>query len=533
MGDPDLLAPARTVETILVDLGDQSATGCLQVCDEEGDEAEVYLRDGMVYAVFVPGRRPMLGARLISSGSLTPEALAEALEVQRTELQGWRLGELLVHLGYVDRVVVEAFVSEQVRDGLTDLLGWPVSSWKFRKSKKTRQDVAPPIPVIELLAQLHDRRTTWESIAAVVGGASGVPFLSSRSGASGDIVLDPHDWALLCKIDGNRNLAELAGECGFTLFEAGQVVRHLVAAGLADVQEPLADAADVSPDEVRAADVPEPAASHGDPLAVALAQISQTGATDPEADDQADDQSHAATTLDARFALDLRAEQMENAHDLPLIPPWSTLEPDPVARPVWPEAVPDIGSGSGIGSGSLEGPRTSHDPGADQPGTPELDELVAPEPELVAPEPELVELKTGAPERRTADDGLADEIVPDGLSFAAELRALSLSSPAPAPAHDREPPSIDDITPEETDAGAPADEAGADEDELSSQPGAGTTDPTAETTDTAALLRELSRLTFGEEPEPNRPGATPLAPPRPSGPPVEPPRRRRGLFGRT
>ena len=30
-------------------------------------------------------------------------SLAEALEVQRTELQGWRLGELLVHLGFVDR----------------------------------------------------------------------------------------------------------------------------------------------------------------------------------------------------------------------------------------------------------------------------------------------------------------------------------------------------------------------------------------------------------------------------------------------
>ena len=27
----------------------------------------------------------------------------KALEIQRTELQGWRLGELLVHLGYVDQ----------------------------------------------------------------------------------------------------------------------------------------------------------------------------------------------------------------------------------------------------------------------------------------------------------------------------------------------------------------------------------------------------------------------------------------------
>ena len=43
--------------------------------DQEGDEAEVYLRDGQVYAVSVPGRRTMLGVRLMSSGALSPLAL--------------------------------------------------------------------------------------------------------------------------------------------------------------------------------------------------------------------------------------------------------------------------------------------------------------------------------------------------------------------------------------------------------------------------------------------------------------------------
>ena len=136
----------HTVESVLRDLADSRATGCLLVRDQEGDEAEVYLRDGQVYAVSVPGRRVMLGVRLMSRGALTPEALAEALEIQRTELQGWRLGELLVHLGYVELSVVEEFVVEHLKDALTDLLGWPVAAWKFRKNKKTRQDVAPPDP---------------------------------------------------------------------------------------------------------------------------------------------------------------------------------------------------------------------------------------------------------------------------------------------------------------------------------------------------------------------------------------------------
>src|SRR5205085_3071800 len=100
----------------------------------------------------------MLGVRLMSSGALTPEALAEALEAQREELQGWRLGELLVHLGYVDREVVEAFVAETVRDAMSDLVRWQTGRWRFRKAERTREDVATPTTVDELLAAVSRRQ---------------------------------------------------------------------------------------------------------------------------------------------------------------------------------------------------------------------------------------------------------------------------------------------------------------------------------------------------------------------------------------
>src|SRR3954462_6639399 len=127
---------------LLLQLADEDATGCLHISDAEGDEALIYCRWGLVYSVSVPGRRPQLGAKLVSSGALAPEALADALEAQRTELQGWRLGELLVHMGYVDQPVVEAFIKEQVHDAVWDLIKWVDGAWKFRKNEKTREDVA-------------------------------------------------------------------------------------------------------------------------------------------------------------------------------------------------------------------------------------------------------------------------------------------------------------------------------------------------------------------------------------------------------
>ncbi len=231
---PDGGFPAR-VDSLLLELASQEATGCLTLTEPEGEQSSVWFRDGLIYAVSVPGRRPLLGVRLMSSGALTPEALAEALEVQRTELQGWRLGELLVHLSFVDRDVVESFVSEQLRDQVADLLEWDVVEKKFRNGKRTRQDVAPPIEVTDLLALARERDARWAEIVPFIGGADSVPVLSTATAAASDVVLGPYDWAMLCKVDGIRTIADLADDCGFTVFEAGMVVVGLVDAGLVDI----------------------------------------------------------------------------------------------------------------------------------------------------------------------------------------------------------------------------------------------------------------------------------------------------------
>src|SRR4051794_35467374 len=272
-------------------------SGCLHVIDPEGDEALVYVKTGLIYSVSAPGRRPSLGARLVSSGALAPEALAEALEAQRNELQGWRLGELLVHLGFVEQPVVEAFVVEQVRDSMSDLMRWTAGRWRFRKTEKAREDVAPPMPVSELLAEVAWRHTQWNDIAETVHGPGAIPVLSSRAPASADVTLDADAWSLLCKVDNERALAEIARECGYTLYEAGQIVYRLVQAGLLDVEEDLTVEPAPAPvpeelavDEIAVSEVvahdPEPAhpyASLGDiTAAVASALSSPAPAAEPE-----------------------------------------------------------------------------------------------------------------------------------------------------------------------------------------------------------------------------------------------------------
>ena len=265
---------------VISDLATSSAIGCLHVEGPDGDEALVYLKSGAIYSTYLPGRRPQLGARLISSGALAPEALEEALEAQSTELQGWRLGELLVHLGFVEASVVESFGIEQVRDACFELSRWTSGKWKFRKNEKTREDIAAACEVVAILDEILRREQEWAILVDVIRGTDSVPLLGAGGLASAEMALDQDEWALLCKVDGERNIHQLARDCGFTDFEAGQIVSSLVMTGLLEI-DTLA-AADTEDGEGAEVAAPLP------PRSAAARLMAAFGGGDPDVSDDTD-----------------------------------------------------------------------------------------------------------------------------------------------------------------------------------------------------------------------------------------------------
>jgi len=98
---------ATDVAAVLRLLADGAAGGCLHLSGACGEQAQVYLRGGLVYALHGPGERT---ARLGSTGALDPEAL-------------------------------------------TDLLHWSSGTWSFRVNQRTREGVVFPTPVAELLPE--------------------------------------------------------------------------------------------------------------------------------------------------------------------------------------------------------------------------------------------------------------------------------------------------------------------------------------------------------------------------------------------
>jgi hypothetical protein len=227
-----------TAETILRDLGQSGASGVLEINHPAGEMSHVWVRVGRIYAMQVPGYRPALGIRLLSGGLVSPEQLSAAAAEQRDRFPGHLIGQVLVGMGFVDGQVIDAFVRDQVRDQVADLLDLEVISAEFHEGRHVRQDIIEPTDIEQLLAVARENRDRRADVLNRVGGAHVTPVLGPPGTGPAQTPLGPYDWALLCRVDGRRDLTELARVCGFTVVEAAQVVADLAMTGLLAIPTP-------------------------------------------------------------------------------------------------------------------------------------------------------------------------------------------------------------------------------------------------------------------------------------------------------
>jgi hypothetical protein len=244
-----------TPEALLQELGRQGASGVLEISHPGEDVSYAWFREGRIYAMHVPGYRPALGIRLLSGGILSPEQLSAAAAEQRERFPTHLIGQVLVGMGLVSTEVIDAFVQEQVLDQVADLLDLPVEDSAFHPGRRIQQDIITPTDVDELLEIARQRRAHRCDILAAVGGPHVVPALGPPGNGPAQTPLGPYDWALLCRVDGTRDVTELARVCGFTVQEAAQIVSDLALTGLlvipprpAPPDEPLAPVVTLHPE---------------------------------------------------------------------------------------------------------------------------------------------------------------------------------------------------------------------------------------------------------------------------------------------
>ena len=142
------LAPA------LLSAADDHVTGELSTVLAGGDHARVFIEQGRVYSVVVRDGGRSLGERLVSAGALEAMDLELALAAQNSDVPGWRIGELVVHLGFDGTAQVRACLAEQMQEMLGWLLNQPPTQWRMRPGSRTRAAFATPLDVRPILSEL-------------------------------------------------------------------------------------------------------------------------------------------------------------------------------------------------------------------------------------------------------------------------------------------------------------------------------------------------------------------------------------------
>lgn len=234
------------LRSVLSDLGRARATGQLVMRDRVGHQASVQFYEGAIVGLQIPDHRPRIGMRLVAAGVVSPDQLAAALDTQRREAErdgstgnGPRVGDVLVSSGAVSRAVVEQVARAQLADNMASLLTWEVSETRF-ESVASGGSPSPselPVNVEQLLVEADARRPILLELLRRQGGPTAVPDLVGVPTFDPHPTLGPHDWALLCKIDGRRKTIELAQSCGFTMLEVAQTLDGLISAGLVSIEQ--------------------------------------------------------------------------------------------------------------------------------------------------------------------------------------------------------------------------------------------------------------------------------------------------------
>jgi len=117
------------IYTILRLLGRTGSSGLLRV-HTDNLEATIAVHGGCVLRASI-GTGPALGEALVSRGAIEPDAIAEALALQRILTPRKPVGSILVGLGVIGKARVGEALVEGVRNVIAQVATWSVGSYEF------------------------------------------------------------------------------------------------------------------------------------------------------------------------------------------------------------------------------------------------------------------------------------------------------------------------------------------------------------------------------------------------------------------
>jgi hypothetical protein len=216
----------------LVKMSAKTGVLSLRRKDEHG---LLYFRDGHVYYATLEPQIVPLGERLVRSGRISPEQLAEALAEQRDAAEGIRIGGILVAKGFIERTTLVEAVADQIEEAAFSLLTWTEGEFDFRAGGPAAdEEIVVELSVDGVILDGVRRLDEWDLIINSLGSLQHVPRLAwdDDVAARGGVQLTAEDWRVVSSVDGRRDIGSVIRECGLNRFAAAKVIYRLANTGL-------------------------------------------------------------------------------------------------------------------------------------------------------------------------------------------------------------------------------------------------------------------------------------------------------------
>jgi hypothetical protein len=212
-------------------------TGRLIVSDDSaGNSTVLEIESGVLVGATTSSPETRLGQLLIGSGRATEDQVSAALAAQRLT-PDLRLGEILVEQGAVRDVEIRRQLRLQVEEAVFDLLRWQDGHLRFEEGGDwPTRSIEVRLATDGVLMEATRRLDEWAEVTASAPDPDPLPQLASANGGSGTpLTLEPLEWEVLAKVDGEQTLRRIARSLGRAELDVARAIYSLALLGVVEI----------------------------------------------------------------------------------------------------------------------------------------------------------------------------------------------------------------------------------------------------------------------------------------------------------
>lgn len=207
-------------------------TGCLSVASDR-NFGSIWFDEGWITFAGMVTRADRIGERLVAARRITPEQL-DAAVAAHAAMPGRRLGEMLVHLGFVSQSELADELRRQVEETIYTLFSWTSGTFSFEVGATPEvADVFVRLNPEGVLLEAARRVDEWGVIAKKITTIDAVYAFDAAAEprADDDASLTETERRVLPLINSINTVRDIVDATGLSEFDVCRVLFGLLSAG--------------------------------------------------------------------------------------------------------------------------------------------------------------------------------------------------------------------------------------------------------------------------------------------------------------